>query len=99
VRTPVAEGQATFKVRWLEVAKTKGGDNYLKCYGKGSWKREWVPAWSDVAELLFGDIADMDEGELQPPYPLEATVTMKDDEYKGKKFRTADKVIEWTRVG
>ncbi len=99
VRTPIAEGQATFKVRYFEVAETSGGDKYLRCYGRGSWKREWVPAWSDVAELLFDDIESMDLGEIQTPYPLEATVMMKDDTYKGKKFRTADKVVEWTRVG
>jgi hypothetical protein len=101
VRTPLAEGQATFKVRWFEVAKTKSGDKYLKCFGKGNWKREWVPAWSDVAELLFGDIAEMDTGELQTPYPLEATVEM--GEYKnpksGKVSPSPQKVIEWTRVG
>ena len=100
VRTPLEDNQATFKVRWLEVAETVNGDKYLKCYGDSpKWKKKWVPAWSDVAELLFGDIEDMDTGELQPPYSLEATVMMKDDTYKGKTFRTADKVVEWTRVG
>ncbi len=99
VRTPLEDNQATFKVRYFEVAETSGGDKYLKCFGKGSWKREWVPAWSDVAELLFDDIESMDLGEIPTPYPLEATVMMKDDTYKGKKFRTADKVVEWTRVG
>ena len=101
VRTPLTDNQASFKVRWFEVAKTANGDKYLKCFGKGDWKREWVPAWSDVAELLFGDIEDMDTGELQPPYPLEATVEM--GEYKnpksGKTSPSPQKVVEWTRVG
>ncbi len=57
-----------------------------------------MPAWSDVAELLFGDIEDMDLGVVLPPYDLDAVVQMKDDEWKGRKFVGPDKVIEWERV-
>jgi hypothetical protein len=102
VRTPLAEGQATFKVRWLEVATTSQRQKYLRCYGDSPlWKKKWVPAWNDQARQLsgFDGIDDMDDGELAVPFPLEATVMMKDDTYKGKTFRTADKVIGWTRAG
>ena len=88
----------TFRVQSFEVAKTSTGDKYLRCYGKAPWKREWVPAWSDVAELLFGEIEDMDLGVIGPPYDLDAVVQMKDDEWKGKKYIAPDKIIEWERV-
>jgi len=88
----------TFRIKTFEVAQTATGDKYLQCYGNAPWKRQWVPAWSDVAELLFGDINDMDLGVVLPPYTLDAVVQMKDDEYKGKKFIAPDKVTEWERV-
>ena len=88
----------TFRIQSFEVAQTQGGDKYLKCFGKAPWKRAWVPAWSDVAELLFGDINDMDLGVVGPPYDLDAVVQMKDDEWKGKKYIAPDKVIEWEQV-
>jgi len=88
----------TFRIQSFEVAKTEGGDKYLRCYGKAPWKRAWVPAWNDVADLLFGDIEDLDLGVLGPPYTLDAVVQMKDDEWKGKKYIAPDKVIEWEQV-
>ncbi len=90
--------RTTFRIQSFEVAQTATGDKYLKCYGKAPWKRAWVPAWSDVAELLFGEIKDMDLGVVGPPYDLDAVVQMKDDEWKGKKYIAPDKVIEWEQV-
>jgi len=101
VRTPLADNEASFFVRYFEVAKTGAGDKYLKTFGKGKWSRKWVPAWSDVAELLFDDIESMDLGEIPAPYPLEATVEM--GEWTNPKTKktapSPNKVLEWTRVG
>jgi len=97
VRTPLTDNQATFRVRYFEVATSGSRQKYLKCFGKGKWGREWVPAWNDKAKELsgFDGLDDMDDGEVQVPFPLEATVEM--GEYKGKP--SPNKVVEWTRVG
>lgn len=93
----------TFRIQSFEVAETQNGDKYLRCFGKAPWKRPWVPAWNDVAELVFGGIDEMDVGQvLGPPNgvgSLDAVVQMKDDVWKGRKFIGPDKVIEWERVG
>ena len=90
--------RVTFRIQSFEVAETATGEKYLKCYGNAPWKRAWVPAWSDVAELLFGEINDMDLGVIGPPYDLDAVVQMKDDEWKGRKYIAPDKVTEWEQV-
>lgn len=96
VRTPIdAEGNElkVFKVQSMEVALTSGGDKFLKVFG-GPWKRPWVPAWRQAAELLFDDIESMDLGVIGPPYPLHALVKM--GEYKGRP--SPDSIDHWKRI-
>ena len=101
VRTSIPEGQKTFKVNAFVVAQTDAGDKYLQVWGDSpDWSRKWVPAWSDQAELLFGDLETMDLGTIPPPYPLEATVEMGTwkNPKSGKTVPSPQKVIEWTRI-
>ena len=101
VRIPIPEGQKTFKVNAFVVAQTDAGDKYLQVWGDSpDWSRKWVPAWSDQAELLFGELETMDLGTIPPPYPLEATVEMGTwkNPKSGKTVPSPNKVIEWTRL-
>lgn len=102
IRVPEPENQQTFRVNAFVVAETKDKrDKYLQAWGDGPWSRKWVPAWKDVAELLFDDLQSMDPGTYPPPYDLEATVQM--GTYKipqtGEVVPSPDRVIEWTRIG
>lgn len=96
VRVPIDDAGnelKSFVVKSIEIAETRGGDKFGKVYG-GPWKREWIPAWADTMDALFGNIENMDLGMVLPPYAVKALVKM--GEYKNRP--SPDSVVEWKRT-